>query len=140
MKIHFAYCNQYKNGIDIAFADNTLLFLSCSEAEKNPHTTPNSQRLIDNLAIDNPLMYATLALDCELQAWADAMDEDWSSQYVQSLVVNKSYFIIHTYVFSNQMQAQFLPKYRQHYSLFHHLQLHLHYMKWYVYFYPYGNK
>ena len=42
MKIHFAYCKQYKNGIDIAFADNTLLFLSCSEAEKNPHTTPNS--------------------------------------------------------------------------------------------------
>ena len=37
----------------------------------------NSQRLIDNLAIDNPLMYAALALDCELQAWADAMDEDW---------------------------------------------------------------
>ena len=82
MKIHFAYYNQYKNGIDIAFSDNTLLFLSCAEAEKNLHTTPNSQRLIDNLAIDNPLMYA-----------------------VQSLVVNKSYFIIHTYVFSNQMQA-----------------------------------
>ena len=56
MKIHFAYYNQYKNGIDIAFADNTLLFLSCAEAEKNLHTTPNSQRLIDNLAIDNPLM------------------------------------------------------------------------------------
>ncbi len=77
MKIHFAYYNQYKNGIDIAFADNTLLFLSCAEAERNLHTTPNSQRLIDNLAIDNPLMYAALALDCELQAWADAMDEDW---------------------------------------------------------------
>ena len=72
MKIHFAYYNQYKNGIDIVFADNTLLFLSCAD------TTPNSQRLIDNLAIDNPLMYAALALDCELQAWADAMDEDWS--------------------------------------------------------------
>ena len=38
MKIHFAYYNQYKNGIDIAFADNTLLFLSCAEAEKNLHT------------------------------------------------------------------------------------------------------
>lgn len=73
MKIHFAYYNQYKNGIDIAFADNTLLFLSCAEAEKNLHTTPNSQRLIDN-----PLMYAALALDCELQDWADAMDENWS--------------------------------------------------------------
>ncbi len=78
MKIHFAYYSQYKNGIDIAFADNTLLFLSCAEAEKNLHTTPNSPRLIDNLAIDNPLMYAALALDCELQTWADAMDEDWS--------------------------------------------------------------
>ena len=78
MKIRFAYYNQYKNGTDIAFADNTLLFLSCAETEKNLHTTPNSQRLIDNLAIDNPLLYAALALDCELQAWADAMDEDWN--------------------------------------------------------------
>ena len=68
MKIRFAYYNQYKNGTDIAFADNTLLFLSCAETEKNLHTTPNSQRLIDNLAIDNPLLYAALALDCELQA------------------------------------------------------------------------
>lgn len=78
LKIHFAYYNQYKNGIDIAFADNTLLFPSCAEAEKHLHTPPNSQRLIDNLAIDVPLKYATLALDCELQVWADAMNEDWS--------------------------------------------------------------
>lgn len=78
MKIHFAYYNQYKNGIDIAFADNTLLFLSCAVAEDGLHTTPNSQRLIDNLAIDDPLTYAMLALDGELQEWADALDEDWS--------------------------------------------------------------
>lgn len=77
MKKHFAYYNQYKNEIDIAFDDNILLFISCTEAEKNLHTTPNSQRLIDNLAIDEPLQYAALALDCELQAWANAMDEDW---------------------------------------------------------------
>lgn len=77
MKKHFAYFNQYKNGIDIAFADNMLLFLSCAEAEKNLHTTPNSQRLIDNLAIEEPIKYAALALDGELQTWADAMDEDW---------------------------------------------------------------
>lgn len=75
MKIHFAYYNQFKNGIDIAFAENTLLFLSCAEAEKGLHTTPNSQRLIDNLAI--PLSYAAMALDGELKYWADAMDEDW---------------------------------------------------------------
>ena len=78
MQIHFSYYNQYKSGIDITIANNTLLFLSCAEAEKNLHTTPNSQRLIDNLAIDNPLMYAALALDCELQAWADAMDTNWN--------------------------------------------------------------
>ncbi len=77
MKIHFAYYNQYKNGIDIAFTDNTLLFISCTEVEKNLHTTPNSQGLIDDLAIDELLKYAALTLDCELQAWADAMDEDW---------------------------------------------------------------
>ena len=77
MKIHFAYYNQYKNGIDIAFNDNILLFLSCAEAEKNLHTTPNSQRLVHNLAFDEPLKYAALALDGELQAWANAMDEDW---------------------------------------------------------------
>ena len=76
MKIHFAYYNQYKNEIDIAFADNTILFLSCTEAEKNLHTTPNSQRLIDNLAIEEPLKYAMLALDSELQAWGDSMDAD----------------------------------------------------------------
>lgn len=77
MKIHFAYYNQFKNGIDIAFADNTLLFLSCAEAEKGLHTTPNSQRLIDNLAIEEQITYAALALNGELREWADAMDEDW---------------------------------------------------------------
>lgn len=55
-----------------------LLFISYAEAEKDFHTTPNSQKLIDNLAIDEPLKYVALALDCELQDWADAMDEDWS--------------------------------------------------------------
>lgn len=52
MKIHFAYYNQYKNGIDIAFDYNVLLFVSCAEAEKDLHTTPNSQRLMDNLVMD----------------------------------------------------------------------------------------
>ena len=37
MKKHFAYYNQYKNGIDIAFDNNVLLFVSCDKAEKNLH-------------------------------------------------------------------------------------------------------
>lgn len=77
MKIHFAYYNQYKNGIDIAFADNTLLFLSCAEAERIfiLHLTHKGLLITLQLIIH---MYAALALDCELQDWADAMDEDWS--------------------------------------------------------------
>lgn len=47
-----------------------LLFVSCAEAEKNLHTTPSSKRFINNLAIDEPLKYAALAMNCELQAWA----------------------------------------------------------------------
>lgn len=66
-KIHFAYYYQYTNGIDIVFADNTLLFLFYEGAEKNLQTTPNYQRLIDNLTIDDLLKYIILALDCELQ-------------------------------------------------------------------------
>jgi len=52
MKKYFAYYNQYKNGIDIAFDDNVLLFISCSEAEKDLHISPISQEIIDNLLRD----------------------------------------------------------------------------------------
>ena len=34
----------------------------------------NSQRCLNALAIDNPLEYARLALDGEMQAWVDAED------------------------------------------------------------------
>lgn len=37
-------------------------------------TTPNSQRALNALAIDNPIEYARLALDNEMQAWVDAED------------------------------------------------------------------
>lgn len=77
MKINFAYYNQYKNGIEITFADNTLLFLSCAIAEDGLQTSPNAQRLIDNLAIEDPRQYAALVMDGALQGWANAMDEDW---------------------------------------------------------------
>lgn len=77
MRINFAYYNQYKNGIEIAFTDNTLLFLSCTVAEDGLQTTPNAQRLIDNLAIEDTRQYAAMAIDGALQGWANAMDEDW---------------------------------------------------------------
>lgn len=46
MKKHFAYSNQYKNGIGIAF----------DETVRNLHTTPNSQRLIDTFLINHKIL------------------------------------------------------------------------------------
>ncbi len=37
-------------------------------------TTPNSQCELNALAIDNPMEYARLVLDNEMQAWMDAED------------------------------------------------------------------
>lgn len=42
-------------------------------------TTPNSQRMLDALAIDNPLEYARLYLDSEMQDWVNAMNMEWYS-------------------------------------------------------------
>ena len=68
MKIHFAYYNQYKNGIDIAFADNTLLFLSCAEAEKISilHLTLKSLLITLRLIIHYCMLHLLLIVSCKL--------------------------------------------------------------------------
>ena len=43
-------------------------------AEDGLKTTPCSQYALDALAIDEPLEYARLALDGNLQMWIDAED------------------------------------------------------------------
>ena len=43
MKIHFAYYNQFKNGINIAFADATIRLLSCADAKKPQNHTKFSK-------------------------------------------------------------------------------------------------
>ena len=44
------------------------------EAEKNLKTTPGSDCALNALAIDEPLEYAKLYLDGNLQMWVDAED------------------------------------------------------------------
>ena len=51
-----------------------LIHAECNRAESGIRTTPNSQRCLNALAIDNPLEYARLALNGEMQAWVDAED------------------------------------------------------------------
>ena len=51
-----------------------MLRIDCLEAEKDLKTTPGSDCALNALAIDEPLEYARLYLDENLQMWVDAED------------------------------------------------------------------
>ena len=74
MKLIHAEYNPIRNSIDINHYDGYILRIDCNQAESRIRTTPNSQRCLNALAIDNPLEYARLVLDDEMQAWVDAED------------------------------------------------------------------
>lgn len=56
------------------FENGFILRIDCGKAEENLVTTPNSQRMLDSLAIDDPLEYARLYLNSEMQDWINATD------------------------------------------------------------------
>lgn len=60
--------------IDITTFDNILLRIDCNKAEEGIRTTPGFQCALNALAIDEPLEYARLALDGEMQMWVNAED------------------------------------------------------------------
>lgn len=74
MKLIYATYNQYCNSIDITTFDNMILRIDCNKAEDGLKTIPNSQCALNALAIDNPMKYAQLVLDNEMQAWVDSED------------------------------------------------------------------
>ena len=74
MKLIHAEYNPMHNSIDINHYNGYILRIDCNQAESMIHTTPNSQRCLNALAIDNPLEYTRLALNGEMQAWVDAED------------------------------------------------------------------
>ena len=74
MKFIYAEYNMYHNSIVITTFDEYLLRIDCNKAEDGLKTTPCSQCALDTLAIDEPLEYARLALDGNLQMWIDAED------------------------------------------------------------------
>ena len=69
-----AYYNPRHNCIDITHFDGYILRIDCAKAEENLKTTPNSQGLLNALAIDDPLEYARLVLNNEMADWVWAMD------------------------------------------------------------------
>ena len=74
MRLIYASYNSSYNSIDITTFDNILLRIDCNKAEEGIRTTPGSQCTLNALAIDEPLEYARLVLDGEMQTWVDAED------------------------------------------------------------------
>ena len=74
MRLIYAEYNPLTNSICLTTFDNYILRIDCNKAEDGLKTTPCSQNSLNALAIDEPLEYARLALDGEMQAWVDAID------------------------------------------------------------------
>ena len=74
MRTIFAEYNPQCNSIDVYTSAGYMLRIDCWEAEKNLKTTPGSDCALTSLAIDEPLEYARLYLDENLQMWVDAED------------------------------------------------------------------
>ena len=74
MRLIYARYNPQCNSIDVTTIENVVLRIDCNKAEEGLRTTPGSQCSLNALAIDNPLEYARLYLDGEMQVWVDAED------------------------------------------------------------------
>ena len=74
MRLIYAEYNPQTNSIDVTTFENYILRIDCNKAEDGIKTMPGSQCALDALAIDEPLEYARLALEGNLQMWIDAED------------------------------------------------------------------
>ena len=66
MRTIFAEYNPKRNSIDVSSV-GYMLRIDCLEAEKDLKTTPGSDCALTSLAVDEPLEYARLYLDGNLQ-------------------------------------------------------------------------
>ena len=74
MRLIYAEYSSITNSFVVNTFENYILRIDCNKAEDGLKTTPCSQNSLNALAIDEPLVYARLALDGETQAWVDAID------------------------------------------------------------------
>ena len=74
MNLMYARYNMQHNSIDITIFDGYYLWIDCNKAEEGLKTTAWTDHVLNAMAIDNPLEYAQLALDGNLQMLVDAED------------------------------------------------------------------
>jgi hypothetical protein len=74
MNMIYATYNSHHNSIDIYTYAGYFLRIDCNKAEEELKTTPCSKCALNALAIDEPLEYARLYLEGNMQMWVDAED------------------------------------------------------------------
>ena len=74
MRTIFAEYNPQRNSIDIYTNVGYMLRIDCWDADKDLKTTPGSDSALTSLTVDEPLEYARLYLEDNLQMWVDAED------------------------------------------------------------------
>ena len=70
----YATYNIHHNSIDVYTYAGYFLRIDCNKAEEGLKTTPCSECALNALAIDEPLEYARLYLDGNMQMWVNAED------------------------------------------------------------------
>lgn len=68
--VHAEY-NPKCNSIDINHYKGYIIRIDCNKAEEGLKITPGHEGILDALAIDNPLEYATMYLEGSMQSWMD---------------------------------------------------------------------
>ncbi len=74
MKLIHARYNMYHNSIDITTFNGYILRIDCNKAEEGLKTTAWTDHVLNAMSIDNPLEYARLYLNNEMQIFIDAED------------------------------------------------------------------
>ena len=74
MNIIYETYNIHHNSIDVYTYAGYFLRIDCSKAEEGLKTTPCSECALNALAMDEPLEYARLYLEGNMQMWVDAED------------------------------------------------------------------
>ena len=74
MNMIYATYNIHHNSIDVYTHAGYFLRIDCNKAEEGLKTTPCSECALNALAINEPLEYARLYLEGNMQMWVDAED------------------------------------------------------------------
>ena len=74
MNVIYATYNIHHNSIDVYTYTGYFLRIDCNNAEEGLKTTSRSECALNALAIDEPLEYARLYLEGNMQMWKTALN------------------------------------------------------------------